>query len=211
MKQAGGILQIFSKPPRVGEVKRRLIPALGADGASVLYLQLLEHTLGTATNSGFTGIELWCTDNSDPAIQALVSRYNIRLQQQSGNDLGERMAGALNVALARAQYAVLIGCDCPALTRDDLRQTAAWMRSGADAVLGPASDGGYYLIALRRPLLDLFTDIAWGTDQVLETTRTRLRRAGVSWHELPEYRDIDRPEDLQFLPEGRDWGATASG
>ena len=206
MKQTGGILQIFSKPPLAGEVKTRLIPALGEAGALALYQQLLEHTLSTARNSGFAGIELWCTDSRDGGIRALAARYNVRLQQQSGSHLGERMANALNVALARAQYAVLMGCDCPALQADDLRRAAGWLRSGADAVLGPASDGGYYLIALRRPLLDLFTDIAWGTGEVLETTRTRLRRAGVTWHELPEYRDIDRPEDLQFLPAGRDWG-----
>lgn len=206
MKQTGGILQIFSKPPLAGEVKSRLIPALGEAGALALYRQFLEHTLITARCSGFAGIELWCTDSGESGIRALASRHNVRLQQQSGNHLGERMASAINVALARAPYVVLIGCDCPALQAEDLRRAAGWLRSGADAVLGPASDGGYYLIALRRPLLDLFTDIAWGTGEVLEVTRARLRHAGVSWHELPEYRDIDRPEDLEFLPPGHDWG-----
>lgn len=206
MADPRGILAIFSKPPRPGEVKRRLIPALGESGAAALYRRMLEYTLAKASTSGFAAVDLWCTDSGDAEIRRLAAGQGIRLQQQTGADLGQRMANALTVTLARARFAVLIGCDCPALTTEDLRRTSGWLRSGADAVIGPASDGGYYLIALRRPLLDLFTDIAWGTDQVLEETRTRLRHAGVTWHELPEYHDIDRPEDLQYLPADMDWG-----
>lgn len=205
MSDARGILQIFSKPPRPGQVKQRLIPALGEAGATALYQKLLEHTLATACASGFAAVDLWCTDSTDVAIRRLIAGYPVRMQQQHGQDLGQRMANALSQALAREQFAVLIGCDCPALTSNDLRRAAGWLRSGADAVLGPAMDGGYYLIALRRPILGLFTDIAWGTDRVLDETRARLRAAGVSWHELPQYTDIDRPEDLQYLPADRDW------
>jgi len=210
MNDARGVLQIFSKPPRPGEVKRRLIPALGEEGAAALYQRLLEQTLVTAVAAGFGTVELWCTETGDPTIRRLVAKYGVRLQKQEGGDLGSRMAYALAVALARARFAILIGCDCPALTAAELRRAAGWLRSGADAVVGPAADGGYYLIALRRPLLDLFTDIAWGTDTVLDTTRDRLRRAGVVWHELPEYCDIDRPEDLPNLPADRDWGLAAN-
>ena len=206
MTDSRGILQVFSKPPSAGEVKKRLIPTLGEDGATALYQKMLERTLNTACNSGFASVDLWCSDSSHPAIRRLIADRPVRLQQQQGQDLGERMAYALNQALARERFAVLIGCDCPAMTTHDLRRAAGWLRSGADAVVGPARDGGYYLIALRRLLLDLFKDIAWGTDTVLEETRARLRRAGVTWHELPVYTDIDRPEDLQYLPPDYDWG-----
>lgn len=206
MTDSRGVLQIFTKPPRAGLVKRRLIPALGAAGAAALYVRLLEHTLETATASGFGTVSLWSTATADREIRQLALRNNVRLQRQTGDDLGERMSHALGVALARARFAVLIGCDCPELSSADLRQAAGWLRAGADAVLGPATDGGYYLIALRRPVLGLFTHIDWGTDQVLEQTRARMSRAGLSWHELPEYRDIDRPEDLEYLPADKDWG-----
>lgn len=206
MDDIRGVLQVFSKPPAPGLVKRRLIPALGEAGAADLYQRLLRHSLATATLSGFTTVELWSTDVTAGNIRALAGQYGIRLQQQQGNDLGQRMSRALSTALARAKFALLMGCDCPALGASDLRQAAGWLRAGADAVLGPASDGGYYLIGLRRPVLGLFEDVPWGTAEVLETTRQRLRRAGLAWHELPEYADIDRPEDLELLPPEHDWG-----
>lgn len=209
MTNSRNVLQVFSKPPRPGQVKSRLIPALGEAGAASLYRRLLEQTLETAAASHFGTLELWTTDPADHETRQLAVRHGARLQRQAGADLGERMSHALNIALSRARFAVLIGCDCPQLTSVDLRQAAGWLRSGADAVLGPATDGGYYLIALRRPILSLFSGIDWGTGQVLEQTRSRLRRGGLAWHELPEYRDIDRPEDLDYLPADRDWGLPA--
>lgn len=200
MKDIRGTLQVFSKPPEPGQAKRRLIPTLGETGAAELYERLLRHSLQTATGSGFATVELWSTDVSTTSIRRLAGHFGVRLQQQQGDDLGQRMSRALSTALSRARFALLMGCDCPALTVADLRQAAGWLRAGADAVLGPASDGGYYLIGLRRPVVGIFDDMPWGTASVLDETRQRLRHAGLAWHELPEYSDIDRPEDLEQLP-----------
>lgn len=204
---ADGILQIFSKAPRPGEVKKRLIPTLGEAGATELYRHLLRRTLTVACGSGYQNVELWCNDSEDAGIRQLSHEYGVRLKRQTGRDLGDRMTHALATAHARSAFAVLIGCDCPSLTGTDLRQAAAWLHADAGAVLGPALDGGYYLVGLRYPVPGLFVDIPWGTAAVLEETRTRLRNAGVSWHELPEYADIDRPEDLLHLPPGCSRGA----
>lgn len=211
MNDIRGVLQVFSKPPDPGLVKRRLIPALGEAGAADLYQRLLRYSLETATTSGFTTVELWSTDVTAGNIRALVAQYGVHLQQQQGDDLGQRMSRALSTALARARFVLLMGCDCPALGVSDLRRAAGWLRAGGDAVLGPARDGGYYLIGLRRPVIGLFENMPWGTAGVLETTRQRLRRAGLAWHELPEYADIDRPEDLQLLPPEHDWGIISRG
>lgn len=205
MNDARGSVLVFSKPPRPGVAKRRLIPVLGEEGAAALYRQLLEKTLDTATAAGVGAVELWCSDSSDTAMRALARERRVKLQQQSGADLGERMAAAFSATLARSPFAILIGCDCPALQPADLRRTAGWLASGAQAVIGPSRDGGYYLVGLRRPVLGLFTDMPWGTGEVLAETRARLRRAVLTWHELPEYTDIDRPEDLALLPPDIEW------
>lgn len=211
MNDARGSILIFSKPPRPGQVKRRLIPALGEAGAAELYRRLMLHTLDTAMTSKVGTLELWCSDSRDADIRALARERRLKLQQQNGNDLGERMAAAFSQSLARAPFAILMGCDCPALQPADLRRAAGWLASGARAVIGPSRDGGYYLIGLRRPVLDLFTDMPWGTERVLAETRDRLRRAVHSWHELPEYHDIDRPEDLAHLPEALAQGLPVAG
>lgn len=206
MNDIRAVLQIFGKPPLPGAVKTRLISALGAHGAADLYRRLLVHSLETASASGLSNIEFWVTDAGDVSAKRLADRHGVSLHQQQGDDLGQRMSRALSTALARAKFALLMGCDCPSLTAADLRQAAGWLRSGADAVLGPACDGGYYLIGLRRPLVGLFDNMPWGTGEVLAITRRRLRHAGLMWHELPEYTDIDRPQDLAALPAGVDWG-----
>ncbi len=95
--------------------------------------------------------------------------------------------------------ALLMGTDCPSLTADDLQESAEVLRRGVDAVIGPAEDGGYVLIGLRRHTPELFTGIPWGTGAVLPRTRERLSGLGWKWHELSEQWDVDRPEDIERL------------
>ena len=122
------------------------------------------------------------------------------LRTQVGNHLGERMAYAARTGLATGPV-ILIGTDCPTLTAADLGGASmALAQEDNDAVLGPALDGGYYLLGLRRIHPCLFTDMAWGSDRVLAETRARLRALDWRWWELPPRRDIDRPDDLPFLP-----------
>jgi hypothetical protein len=109
------------------------------------------------------------------------------------------MVYALRKTLKKTSHALLIGTDCPSLTRDDLREAAEGLRRGIDAVIGPAEDGGYVLIGLRRCAPELFTGISWGTGSVLHQTRLRLRDLGWKWNELSERWDVDRPEDVERL------------
>jgi glycosyltransferase A (GT-A) superfamily protein (DUF2064 family) len=101
-------------------------------------------------------------------------------------------------AIGAAGPTLVIGTDCPVLEVAHLQQAAAALATH-DAVLIPAEDGGYVLIGLRRAQPEVFADVAWGTPQVLATTRQRLRSAGLSLRELPALWDIDRPADLARL------------
>jgi len=97
------------------------------------------------------------------------------------------------------QPTVIIGTDCPGLDAPALTAALSALQTH-DVVLGPALDGGYYLIGMNRPCAALFGGMAWGTDTVLSTTRQRLTDQHLSWHELPGLPDVDRPADLIHVP-----------
>lgn len=198
-------LMVFAKAPVPGNVKTRLIPALGAQGAARLHQQLIRRTLSLCSDAGVCPTELWCApDTSHPFFQQCARELDIILHGQHDGDLGERMYHALTLALGRHPYAMLVGSDCPSLTPDLLRQASAALHRGMDTVIAPAEDGGYVLLGLRRMNTGLFTAIPWGTDQVMDITRRRLKQLRWRWHELPQQWDVDRPEDLvrlEQLPE----------
>ena len=194
-------IMIFAKAPTPGQVKTRLIPALGGSGAAEMQRQLIERTLCTAVAAGLGTPELWCAPGpGDPFFASCANKHGVSLQPQGEGDLGIRMARALESALASDLPALLIGCDCPALTPDYLCEAAAALAAGNDAVFGPAEDGGYVLVGAARSLpAHLFEDIAWGTATVMQVTRARLARGNWRWRELALLWDLDRPEDLARL------------
>lgn len=191
-----GVL-IFTKTPHTGRVKSRLVPAIGKQAASDLYIGLLQRELHWIAAETPYAVELWVTPDTDhPVLQALSQRHRLPLLLQQGTDLGERMAHATRQALQRFRRVVLIGVDCPALTAEHLRRAFGWLAGGSDAVLGPAEDGGYVLIGLSRWDERVFEGHAWGGHDVAETTRRSFLEAGLSWRELPLLWDVDLPADL---------------
>jgi rSAM/selenodomain-associated transferase 1 len=203
-------LLVFAKAPIPGVAKTRMIPALGADGAARLQGQLLASTIQRFAGASLAPIELWCApDDSHPAFREVAERFGVGLRVQRGANLGERMLSAARDASRRAAAVVLVGCDCPDLGPAEVREALgallapeaapeSALSARLDAVLGPASDGGYVLLALKRPEPALFEDIPWGGDQVAVHTRERLRRLDWRWRELAELRDLDRPDDLAW-------------
>lgn len=188
---------VFAKAPRPGEVKTRLIPLLGAQGAAALHRQLTHRTLVTATAADLGPVELHAApDTRDAFLRDCGHRLGVPLFPQRGADLGERLRNAFDDALARHGRVIIIGTDCPALTVQHLREAALALETH-DAVLIPAEDGGYALIGLTRCDDTLFSDIAWGGDTVLDTTRARLKALKWRWHELETLWDVDRPEDYR--------------
>ena len=117
---------------------------------------------------------------------------------QQGSDLGERMLNAFKHVFEKGcKRAVLIGSDCPDISRDIITQSFDILKA-KHIVLGPAYDGGYYLIGVREPKPELFSNIEWGTEKVLSQTIDKINAAGLSLGLLPMLRDIDRVEDLQY-------------
>lgn len=194
-------LIIFTRFPQAGTTKTRLIPALGAAGAADLQRRLSERTVRRgrelATSRG-AALEL-CYDGGDGGLIAAWLGKDLATAPQGEGDLGERM----NRAFARArqdgfQLVVLVGADCPALSVEIL-QSAFTALADHDLVLGPAADGGYYLVGLARPAPELFKNQPWGDRTLLAATLVSADKVGLTRKLLEELTDIDRPEDLQHL------------
>lgn len=192
---------ILAKAPRPGAVKTRLAPALGADGAARLAGRLLRRTIHTACASGLGVVEVCASPApDDSAWRRLSWPPELAWSEQSGGDLGERMAAVAQRVLASDANLLLLGMDCPELDAHHL-QTAAAQLCGADAALIPSLDGGYGLLGLRRFHPSLFRAVPWSTDAVCAITRERLRTLGWSWSEQVPLADLDEPADLDRLPQ----------
>lgn len=193
-------LLVFTKAPRPGAVKTRLIPLLDEQGAAALHAQLVKRTLRTARSARVGPVELHCApDCDDPFLRFCSGSYGVPLIPQSAGDLGMRMAHAFEQALAHAARAILIGTDCPALAARHLRAAHSLLVAGEDAVFTPTEDGGYALIGLTRCDQRLFTGVTWGESAVMKQTRDRLAALGWRWQELETLWDVDRPQDYQRL------------
>jgi hypothetical protein len=192
---------ILAKAPQPGVVKTRLEPTLGPDGAARLAERLLHRTIGTACASGLGLVEL-CVSPAPghPAWRRLSWPPELAWSEQTGGDLGERMAAVAQRVLASGANLLLLGMDCPELEAHHLR-TAAAQLCGSDAALIPSLDGGYVLLGLRRFHPALFQAVPWSTDAVCAITRERLRTLGWSWSEQGPLADLDEPADLERLPQ----------
>ncbi|MEN8218975.1 MAG: TIGR04282 family arsenosugar biosynthesis glycosyltransferase [Pseudomonadota bacterium] len=196
------VLQVFAKAPKLGQVKTRLIPELGEKVATDLHKQLVRHCLQQF--SDLFSVQLWCApDEYHPFFQACQREFGVSLHRQQGADLGERMAYAL--ASAAPMPAVLIGSDCPSLKAENIREAFAALQQGYAVVLAPAEDGGYVLIGLQQVRAELFSEMPWGTSQVLTETRARLGKLGLRWYELPTQWDVDRAEDVERFVQDKSW------
>lgn len=196
-------LLVFARNPVAGQVKTRLIPVLGAEGAMAVYRQLLAGTLAAAHAANSDTLSLWIDQPSPNAeLLASIAAYDTDWHPQSGGDLGARMRHAFESSLADHRHVVLIGSDCPEFSAKYLQQAFDALQQ-CDLVIGPASDGGYVLIGMHTLHAALFESIPWSTDRVLAITRQRLARLGLSCHELPALRDIDTADDLCDFPELR--------
>ena len=192
-------LLVFTRTPAPGSVKTRLLSVMDAQRAAAIQVDLLQRTLETARASTADHIELWCTPTTQhPVLLELEDRFSLTLRKQAGAGLGERMRFAMEQTLRQYRHVVLIGSDCIDLAAADIDLAVKQLADGYDVVLGPALDGGYYLVGLSRYYRQLFAGIEWGTDKVLQATRERVVQLGLTLYELPERRDLDRPEDLGY-------------
>ena len=191
---------VFAKAPVNGQVKTRLLPVLKEQQACLVHENLVSHCLSQVQSIDWQ-TQLWSTDIAHPYIKACAEEHSISLHAQRGVELGERMDFAVTQSLDSFKYVIIIGTDCPSIDAAMINETIGKLKAGFDVVLGPAEDGGYVLIGLSLVAESLFNNMKWGTDQVLDSTRSRLRKEGLNWFELSTQRDIDRPEDLHYLQE----------
>ncbi len=197
-------LLIFSKYPLAGKAKTRLIPALGAQLAAQLHRRLAESTLSTARSWKQEGlresqqITVCYTGETEAKFRSWFGP-DLNYQQQPTGDLGQRMASAFQTSLVGGAHQTLgIGTDTPAITPDILRQAHESLKH-CDIVLGPAIDGGYYLIGMNTFHPELFTNIEWGSAHVYAQTIEACTHLGLHVINLPKLSDIDRAEDLLQL------------
>lgn len=197
-KAARECLIIFTRYPERGKTKTRLIPVLGAEGAARFQRQMTEQTLAQVKElKAFRplSVEVHFAGGNQQLMQDWLGA-DIIYRQQSEGDLGRRMALAFKDSFSAGMTSVvIIGTDCPDL-KAQLMVKAFHALEQNDLVLGPALDGGYYLIGQRRFIPELFTGISWSTAEVLEQTISIAQRLDLAIAFLPLLNDIDRPEDL---------------
>lgn len=184
---------IFVRNPERGKVKTRLAATVGEDKALKIYLQLLEHT-ATITMS-LREVSRYVFYSGAIVENDLWSESFFHKMIQSDGDLGRKMFTAfLSVFSKGHNEVVIIGSDCPGLTTDGLL-SAFDSLSRHDVVIGPANDGGYYLLGLKELREDFFLNKEWSTEGVCKATRDNIRTLGLSCCCLPELVDVDTEED----------------
>lgn len=188
-------LLIFAKAPVAGYCKTRLIPVVGKQGAADLQQELIKQCIQQLCSKPLCPTQLWCSpDIQHPCFKTLAEKYPISLQVQQGKDLGDRMYHAMSSQ--ESPYTIIVGTDCPVLTRDYVEQAISVLHEGSQAVIGPAEDGGYVLLGLRHVAATLFQCIAWGSAKVFQQTSQKLDAAGFVWQSIETLWDVDDEQDL---------------
>lgn len=192
-------LIIFTRYPEPGKTKTRLIPVLGDIGAANLQKQMTEQTiLQVKELQKLTklSVEICFTGGNLEKMRNWLGN-DLLYQFQGEGDLGQRMERSLvNAFNQTAKQVIIIGTDCPDLNSQILLDAFEKLQV-FNLVLGPAIDGGYYLIGLQKPAAELFTNIHWGTAEVFAKTVEIAEKLNLSIGYLPSLADIDRPEDLE--------------
>ena len=188
-------LIIFVKNPVAGKVKTRLADALGEENALMIYQKLLQHTCFITTNISVHKYVFYLEyiNHND-----LWKNEIYKKELQHGNDLGDRMKNAFDKLFQMGYKEVmLIGSDCYELTEEIILHAFDQLKE-KDVVIGPAKDGGYYLLGMNVFIPQLFTGKAWSTNKVLQETLTEITSLNYSIYQLPVLNDVDTPDDVSF-------------
>ncbi|MDX5337718.1 MAG: TIGR04282 family arsenosugar biosynthesis glycosyltransferase [Cyclobacteriaceae bacterium] len=187
-------LLIFQKNPELGKVKTRLGATIGDERALQIYHQLIEITLSAAIKTPFDILVFYSSFVPQDAPSSLIIG-----KVQNGKDLGQKMKNAFHEVFSSGyQKALIIGTDCPEISESILSQAAQELDKH-DLVIGPAEDGGYYLLGMNTLQMELFEGIEWSTESVLELTLAKAEKIGLRVSLLERLNDIDTEEDLRKL------------
>lgn len=199
-RQGADTLAVFVKAPVAGRVKTRLAAEIGARAAADLYRALARSTVAACVAASHDTAVWFTPTQARPSIRDWLGDLAIaEYRAQPAGNLGVRLIAAFQHHFrAGARRVVLIGSDCPGIDAP-LVSRAFTSLEEQEIVLGPAQDGGYYLIGLQRPEPRLFRGIAWSTDAVLTQTLARAGRLGLRWSVLPVLRDVDTTADAAAM------------
>jgi hypothetical protein len=199
-------LAVIAKEPVAGLAKTRLVPALGEAGAARVAAAMLADTLAAVRASGAEPWLCFTPAAARERLGRLAPRFGL-LAQATG-DLGDRLAACLaDLLAAGADRVAIVGADTPHVPQASYRRAFALLDE-ADVVLGPALDGGYYLVAAKAARPELFVGVPMGTEMVLAETLARAARGRLAVDLLPPLRDLDRVEDLADALAAGDLDAT---
>ncbi len=197
-------LYLFAKAPVAGQVKTRLSPPLSSSQATQVAVCLLKQASNLLVND-WPGESVLAVspDSSHPLFQQLITDHQLGVHQQVLSDLGGRMKAALDEGISRAGAAAVIGSDIPGVTPSILDAAYQNLLNGEN-VIGPTTDGGFYLLGLQETSNDdLFLNVDWGSSQVFAQIMKNARREDIEFSQLPELRDLDDCADLgYFIKEG---------
>ena len=183
------LLIVFVKAPVPGNVKTRLAAEIGEQEATAAYRRIVETLMGEIGGTGNIALT-YAPEGGGPMITDWLGSHYSYAPQTNG-DLGSRMSNAFQQAFdAGSKKVLLIGSDCPYIAMSDL-DAATLALDANDVVIGPANDGGYWLIGMKSPHPDLFTDIPWSTESVLERTMQICLNSNLTVHQLARKTDID--------------------
>ena len=186
-------LLIFTKNPEAGKVKTRLAAKIGNAKAFSIYKQLIEYTV-SITN--YLPVDKFIFFSNDLEQKDLWNDKHFFKQVQCGQDLGERMNNAFAFAFEmKYDMAVIIGTDCPELNAGIIMNAFAYLNT-YDVVIGPAEDGGYYLLGMNQLYSQLFKNISWSTQSVFEETLSICKKNNISYSLLPVLLGVDEEKDL---------------
>lgn len=186
---------VFMKNPVKGKVKTRLAKTVGDDKALEIYEMLLEYTESIAAPLKNCEKAIFYSDNID-ANDLWKENNNCQKYIQDGNDLGERMKNAFDFAFKnKYEKVVIIGTDCHELKTEILESAFTFLDCN-DVVIGPATDGGYYLLGMKSVHKELFENMQWSTENVLLDTIKAIQNLNLHYHLLPALTDLDTEENF---------------
>jgi rSAM/selenodomain-associated transferase 1 len=189
-------LIIFTKNPEAGKVKTRLAATLGDEEALAIYRQLLSHTNSVTE---YLPVDKFVFYSNHIEQKDFWDSKHYYKEVQQGFDLGERMQNAFDATFQDGYDKILIiGTDCPDLNAGIIMNAFAYLNS-QDVVIGPAEDGGYYLLGMKQLYLELFEDINWSTNTVLHETQMKCTALQLNYCLLPVLKDIDEEKDIVHL------------
>jgi uncharacterized protein len=200
-------LIVVGKAPIAGRTKTRLVPPLTADDAAALYRAFLLDTLALAQSLHWERVSLIHPRGQSQDLRSVA--VGIDLVEQPRDGLGHALVHAFERHFDLGyDTVVLIGSDSPTLRKGPVEAALNGLQRGSDLVIGPTTDGGYYMIGMRQPHLGVFEGIAWSTPRVYTQTLERAAQLDLSVRAVDEWYDVDEPADLDRLQ--HDLGASAA-